>query len=59
MSTPRLGPARVGNMQRIAASSLWWPQTGIGPTTAPVGIPLLEDQRRPVPKHLARGWFRI
>jgi hypothetical protein len=59
ISTPRSGPAPVGNLQRTAVSSLWWSQTGIGPATTPVGIPLLEDQRRPVPKPIARGWFRI
>jgi hypothetical protein len=59
MSTPRSGPAPMGNPQRTTVSSLWWPQTGIGPVTAPMGIPLLEDQRRPMPKPLARGWLRI
>jgi hypothetical protein len=52
-------PMLVGNPQRTTISSLWWPQTGIGPTIAPVGIPLLEDQRHPMPKPLARGWFKI
>jgi hypothetical protein len=26
--------------QKTTTSSLWWPQTGIGPATAPVDIPL-------------------
>jgi hypothetical protein len=59
MITLRSGPAPVGTPQRIVASSLWWPQTGIGPATAPVDIPLLEDQRHLMPKLLALGWFRI
>jgi hypothetical protein len=32
---------------------------GIGPTIAPVDIPLLEDQMWLMPKPLAWGWFRI
>jgi hypothetical protein len=46
MTTLRSGPAPVGTPQRMATSVLWWPQTGIGPATAPVDIPLLEDQCR-------------
>jgi hypothetical protein len=59
MSTLRLGPMPVGNPQKTAVSSLWWPQTGIGPATALVGIPLLEDQRHLMSKPLVRGWLRI
>jgi hypothetical protein len=59
ISTPRSGPVPVRNSQRTTVSSLWWPQMGIGPATALVGIPLLKDQRRPMSKPLARGWFKI
>jgi hypothetical protein len=54
MITPRSGPTPMGTPQWITASSLWWPQMGIGPATAPVGIPLLEDQNL-MPKPLALG----
>jgi hypothetical protein len=59
MITLRSGLVPVGTPPRTAASSLWWSQEGIGPATAPVGIPLLEDQRHLMPKPLALGWFRI
>jgi hypothetical protein len=59
VTIPRSRPAPAKTLQRAAASFLWWPQMGIRPATAPVDIPLLEDQRRPMPKPLARGWFRI
>jgi hypothetical protein len=45
-SSSALGQAPVENLQRTTASSLWWPQMGISSATAPVDIPLLEDQRR-------------
>jgi hypothetical protein len=56
---PKIGPVPAGTLQRTDASFLWWPQTGIGPATALVDIPLLKDQRHLMPKLLARGWFRI
>jgi hypothetical protein len=56
---PEIGPVHVGTLQRTTVSSLWWPQTGIGPATAPVDIPLLKDQRRLMPRLLVLGWFRI
>jgi hypothetical protein len=59
MITPRSGLAPAGTPQSTAASSLWWPQMGIGPATAPIDIPLLKDQRRLMPKLLVLGWFRI
>jgi hypothetical protein len=59
MITLKSGSTHVGTPRRTTVSSLWWPQTGIGPATTPVGIPLLEDQRRLMHKPLAWGWFRI
>jgi hypothetical protein len=47
---PEIGASACGKSVEDTVSSLWWPQIGIGPATALVGIPLLEDQRRLVPK---------
>jgi hypothetical protein len=58
-TTTRSGPVPTGTPQKTAASSLWWPQTGINPTIAPVDIPLLEDQRHLMLELLALAWFRI
>jgi hypothetical protein len=59
MTALRSGPALMRTLQKTVASFLWWPQTGIRPTTTPVDISLLEDQRHLMPKLLAQGWFRI
>jgi hypothetical protein len=54
-----IGASACGNSIENDCLILMVAQTGIGSTTAPVDIPLLEDQRRPMTKPLARGWFRI
>jgi hypothetical protein len=41
MITPRSGSTPVGTPQRTSASSLWWPQTGIGPRNSSSGYPII------------------
>jgi hypothetical protein len=56
---PEIEANACGNSMKGSRLILMMTQMGIGPTTAPVGIPLLEDQIRLMPKSLAWGWFRI
>jgi hypothetical protein len=56
---PEIRASACGNFVEDGCLILMVAPDGIGPATAPMDIPLLEDQRRPIPKPLARGWFRI
>jgi hypothetical protein len=56
---PEIGASACGNSIEDGRLILIVAQMGIGPATASVDIPLLEDQRRPMSKPLARDWFGI
>jgi hypothetical protein len=56
---PKIGASSCRNFADDGRLILMVAQTGIGPATALVDIPLLEDQRRLMPRLLAQGWFRI
>jgi hypothetical protein len=56
---PEIGATACGNSAEDDHLILMVAPNGIGPARAPVDIPLLEDQRRQMPKLLSRGWFGI
>jgi hypothetical protein len=56
---PEIGASTCGNSVEDGRLILMVAPNGIDPATNPVDIPLLEDQRRLMPKFLARVWLRI
>jgi hypothetical protein len=54
-----IGASACGNSAEDGRLILMVAPNGIGPATDPGDIPLLEDQRRLMPKFLARVWFGI